>query len=49
VDRTAPPARLHVVNPKEIIKVCANQATLSDKLIRRICHQLDQKGGIAID
>ena len=50
IDRTAPPTRLHVVNPKEIIKVCGSkQAALSDILIRRICHQLDQKCRIAVD
>jgi hypothetical protein len=50
VDRTAPPTRVHVVNPKEIIKVCGSkQAELGDILIRRICHQLDQKCRITID
>ena len=50
VDRTAPPARVHVVNPKEIINICRSmQATLSENLIQRICHQLDQKCRIAVD
>ena len=50
VDRTAPPTRIDVVNPKEVIKVCVSkQATLSANLIQRMCQQLDQKCRIAVD
>jgi hypothetical protein len=50
VERKAPPAPVHVVNPKEIVKVCqSDREPLSEDLLRRICHQLDQKCRIAVD
>jgi len=50
VERRAPPTRVHVVNPKEIVKVCQSEPEhLSENLVRRICHQLDQKCRITVD
>ncbi len=44
VDRTTNKARVQVLNPKEIAKYCAaGAAQLDEKLIDRICHQLNQK------
>ncbi len=50
VDRKAPGKGVHVVNPKEIIKVCnGREARLDDTLIRRICYQLDQKCKLSME
>jgi len=44
VERKAPGARVNVLNPKEIIQACGSTAAKLDQvLVRRICHQLDQK------
>jgi len=44
VDRKAPAKEVHVVNPKEIIKVCdTKQVCLTEALMLRVCRQLDQK------
>jgi len=44
VDRKAPPDTVHVLNPKEIVKLCdTKKEILNANLIHRICYQLDQK------
>ena len=44
VGRLAPNRGVHVLNPKEIPKICnSKEIILNDNLIRRICYQLDQK------
>jgi hypothetical protein len=44
VDRTAPGNGVHVLNPKEIVKVCDNkERNLSDNLVKRICYQLEER------
>ena len=49
VDRKAPFDGVYVLNPKEICRVCSSgRANLSEQLVRRICHQLDQKCRIAV-
>lgn len=49
VERKVPSDGLHVLNPKEIFKVCAAQPEkLGEPQLRRICHQLDQKCRIAV-
>ena len=48
VPEPASPGSVHVLNPKRIAAICgAKQAVLSDNLIRRICHQLNEKCRIA--
>jgi hypothetical protein len=44
VDRKAASKVVHVLNPKEIVKLVDGQpANLNETLIKRICYQLDQK------
>jgi hypothetical protein len=44
VDRKAPGRGVHVLNPKEIVKVCDNKAkNLSENLVKRICYQLEER------
>jgi hypothetical protein len=44
VDRKAPGKGVHVLNPKEIAKLCDNKApNLSDNLVRRIGYQLEER------
>lgn len=44
VERKAPATRVHVLNAKEIIQVVDTKETkLMETMIRRICHQMDQK------
>ena len=44
VDRKAPATAVHVLNPKEILKMVASRpVTFSENLARRVCYQLDQK------
>jgi hypothetical protein len=49
VDRKAPVKNVHVLNPKEIIKLCRGEGRLSDNLIKRICHQLGQKCRLEVE
>jgi hypothetical protein len=44
VDRKAPGKGVHVLNPKEIAKLCDNKApNLGDSLVRRIGYQLEER------
>lgn len=44
VDRKAPGNGVHVLNPKEIVKVCDNrEKNLSENLVKRICYQLEER------
>lgn len=44
VDRRAPANSVHVLNPKEIAKLCDNkQPNLSDNFVKRICYQLEER------
>jgi hypothetical protein len=44
VDRKAPGNGVHVLNPKEIVKVCDNkEENLSENLVKRICYQLEER------
>jgi hypothetical protein len=47
INRTVPFNTVHVLNPKEIHGVCSDKRSkrIPDQLIRRICHQLEQKAG----
>lgn len=50
VDRRAPPGAVHVLNPKEIIKLCTGrEEKLSENLIKRVRHQLDQKCRLEVE
>jgi Nuclease-related domain len=50
VDRLAPPKNLFVANPKEIAAFLESQnGEVAPTLVRRICHQLDQKCRIGVD
>jgi hypothetical protein len=51
VDRTVPPTKVHVLNPKEILGVVSNakEQRLSENLIKRICYQLDQKCKLGVE
>jgi Nuclease-related domain len=51
VDRTVPRSTVQVLNPKEIRAVVCQPAgtKLSENLIKRICHQLDQKCRIEVE
>ena len=44
VERKAAGDGVHVLNPKEIVKVCDNkEKNLSENLVKRICYQLEEK------
>jgi len=51
VDRSVPSSKVQVLNPKEIAKTVrnANGEKLSENLIKRICHQLDQKCRLPVE
>jgi hypothetical protein len=49
VDRKAPVKNVHVLNPKEIIKLCRGDERISENLIKRVCHQLGQKCRLEVE
>jgi hypothetical protein len=51
VDRTVARSKVQVLNPKEILRVVSGskEHTLSEAMIKRICHQLDQKCRIEVE
>jgi len=50
VDRKAPSKGVHILNPKEIAKVCEpKRESLNENLLKRICYQLDQKCKLGVD
>ena len=49
VDRTAPNNDIQVLNPKEIYTACdLRKSKLTDEMVQRVCHQLDQKCRVEI-
>lgn len=50
VDRKAPSKGVHILNPKEIAKICGpRRESLNENLLKRICYQLDQKCKLGVD
>lgn len=49
IERTGINKGVQVLNPKEILRVCdSKEVNLNDEMIRRICHQLNQKCRVEI-